>query len=127
MAERTDDAHEAPDGLPEHDTNDGLPHASNDAHRDHRADDHRLVSDTSHRYPEPSSDDVPDDPHRDRDGVSPLLAPFPYSPTMRSTRAQGLAALVERAADDGDHFVDLGVADDQRRAHHDCVADSAHH
>jgi hypothetical protein len=73
MAERPDDAHEAPDGLPDPDNSDGLPRASNDAHHDHRADDDGLVSDTSHRYPEPSSDDVADDPHRHRNGVSPLL------------------------------------------------------
>ena len=92
MAEQSDDAHEAPDGLPDHDTSDGLPRASNDAHRDHQADDDRLVTNISHRYPEPSSDDVADDPHRDRDGVSPLLAPAAV-PT--SSCGKGQVGLVE--------------------------------
>lgn len=88
MVERPDDPHEAPDGLGDDHPEDLPPRAFNEALHYGLADDDRLVSDISHRYPEPSPDDVPDDkPHR-RDGVSPLLT---LEPTTIENTGQNFA------------------------------------
>ena len=73
MIDHPDDPHEAPDGLDDDHPEDLPPRAFNEALHYGLGDDDRLVSDISDRYPEPSSDDGPDDQSHRRDGVSPLL------------------------------------------------------